>query len=296
MALEQLHGTLVAGTLAVTGPRPPATASRIDAARRGLLAYLAATVALSGAVEAAILVTRLFLPLVLVLMWTPALASVVVRLVRHEGFADISFRLGGRRTVYALAVALLLPLVVGLVAYGAAWLSGLADFAPPPTRLAPPGAGPATLFAASLLPALTVGTLATCVLTLGEEIGWRGYMLTRLIDAGVPHPLLASGLIWGLWHLPLIVGGLYAAGPSPLLSALIFLAAVTSFGVVIGRMRLATGSIWPAVVLHGSWNALIQGPFDHATTGANALFWTGESGLLVAVVMAGVALASARSA
>jgi CAAX protease family protein len=35
---------------------------------------------------------------------------------------------------------------------------------------------------------------------------------------GVPYPVLASGLIWGLWHIPLIVAGIYAAGPYPALS------------------------------------------------------------------------------
>jgi hypothetical protein len=39
----------------------------------------------------------------------------------------------------------------------------------------------------------------------GEEIGWRGYMLTRLVDAGIPRPVLASGLIWGLWHVPVVL-------------------------------------------------------------------------------------------
>ena len=41
----------------------------------------------------------------------------------------------------------------------------------------------------------------------GEEIGWHGYMLTRLVDAGMAKPILTSGLIWGLWHVPLILGG-----------------------------------------------------------------------------------------
>ncbi len=43
----------------------------------------------------------------------------------------------------------------------------------------------------------------------GEEIGWHGYMLTRLVDAGVAKPILTSGLIWGLWHVPLILGEVY---------------------------------------------------------------------------------------
>jgi uncharacterized protein len=47
----------------------------------------------------------------------------------------------------------------------------------------------------------------SCVSAAGEEIGWRGYMLTRLTEGGIRYPVLASGVIWGLWHVPLIVTG-----------------------------------------------------------------------------------------
>src|SRR5919112_5145423 len=85
----------------------------------------------------------------------------------------------------------------------------------------------------------------------GEEIGWRGYMLTRLIDAGVPRPILVSGLIWGLWHVPLILGGMiYADSPSPVLAAALFMVSATSFAYVLARLRLEMGSSWPAIVGH----------------------------------------------
>jgi hypothetical protein len=74
----------------------------------------------------------------------------------------------------------------------------------------------------------------------GEEIGWRGYMLTRLIDAGVPRPVLVSGVIWGLWHVPLILGGVYLAGPPPIVSALLWMVVAISFSFVFARLRLET--------------------------------------------------------
>src|SRR5262245_12685043 len=87
-------------------------------------------------------------------------------------------------------------------------------------------------------------------------------MLTRLIDAGVPKPVLASGIIWGVWHVPLILGGVYFAGPSPALSALFWMVTATSFSFVFARLRLETGSVWPAIALHASWNSIIQVAFD----------------------------------
>ncbi len=97
--------------------------------------------------------------------------------------------------------------------------------------------------------------------------------------------MLVSGLIWALWHLPLIFAGIYAAGPNPALSAALFVGSVTSVAFVFARMRLETGSIWPVIFAHSAWNSVIQGPFDGATKGPKAALWTGESGILTVVVL-----------
>ena len=133
--------------------------------------------------------------------------------------------------------------------------------------------------------AMTVVTIFSVRTAAGEEIGWRGYMLTRLIDAGLPQPVLLSGLIWGLWHVPLILGGVYLAGTPPFLSALLWTVTATAFSFVFARLRLVTGSVWPAIILHAAWNSVIQVAFDPATTGAGASLWVGESGILVALTM-----------
>jgi len=106
-------------------------------------------------------------------------------------------------------------------------------------------------------------------------------MLTRLIDAGVPRPVLVSGVIWGLWHVPLILGGVYLAGPPPIVSALLWMVVAISVSFVFARLRLTTGSIWPAIALHAAWNSIIQVAFDPASTGPGATLWVGESGILV---------------
>ena len=240
-------------------------------ARRGLAIYFAIVVVLSAAIEGFVIVNPAMDGLIAVLMFVPAIASVVARLALGEGFSDVSFRLGGRRGLGAVGIALVFPVAIGLVAYGIAWTTGLAGFD------ARPSSGMVVSFA--------VGLVIGLVLAAGEEIGWRGYMLTRLIDSGVPRPVLAGGLIWALWHVPLVLGGVYAAGPSPALSAALIVVSITSFGFVISRLRLETGSVWPAIVLHGAWNRIIQGPFDGATTGAGATLWVGESGVVTALTL-----------
>jgi membrane protease YdiL (CAAX protease family) len=191
----------------------------------------------------------------------------VARLVLREGFADVSFRLGGRRGSKAIMLAVIFPTVVGLISYGIAWTTGLVHFSPHPIGLAARFVGsstpPVVVFMVNLALAVTIMTIFSASTAAGEEIGWRGYMLTRLIDAGVPRPVLVSGVIWGLWHVPLILGGVYLAGPSPGLSALLWMVVATSLSFVLARLRLETGSIWPAIALHAAWNSVI----DHIRRG-----------------------------
>jgi membrane protease YdiL (CAAX protease family) len=164
-------------------------------------------------------------------------------------------------------------------------------------------ASPVAAFVVMLAVAATLGTIVGILTAAGEEIGWRGYMLTRLIDAGIPYPVLASGVIWGLWHVPIVLGVGYAAGPSPAASAVLLVVLATAFGVVFARLRLQTGSVWPAIVLHGAWNSIIQSAFDAARTGGDnsrlhdgASWWVGESGVLTvtAMIIAAVVFSQGR--
>ena len=257
-------------------------------ARRGLAVYFAVLVPLSAVFEALVIITGDF-SWIWALMWTPAAASVVARLILREGFADASFRLGGRRGWKALGLALVFPIVLGLIAYGIAWTTGLVQFSPRPIGLAAPyvadTTSPAVVFVVNLAVAATIVTVFSVRTAAGEEFGWRGDMLTRLIDAGVPRPVLVSGLIWGAWHVPLILGGVYLVGPPPVLAAVLWMVTATAFSFVFARLRLETGSVWPAVALHSAWNAVIQTAFDSASTGAEAPLWVGEAGILVALTM-----------
>ncbi|HWN28750.1 MAG TPA: type II CAAX endopeptidase family protein [Actinomycetospora sp.] len=213
-----------------------------------------------------------------VLMWSVALASVVARLAMREGFGDVSFRWGGWSSVRWSVVGVVFPLVVGVLAFGTAWLTGLAPFAPPPGG-----------FWAGLVMALTLGLVMNLVWATGEEIGWRGYMLTRLIDAGVPRPVLVHSVIWGLWHTPLIFAGfIYSEHPVTIVAVLLFMVSVIPMGFVLARIRLTTGSVWPGVVAHGAYNSVIQAAFWPAAAagGPSAAVWVGmEAGILTAVAL-----------
>ena len=273
-------------------PSADVAPSRGDEARKGLLVFFAVVALGSGVFQGLLL--RSGKPigespwLVYGLMWTPGVASIVARLVFREGFRDVSFRIGGSAGWKAIGFGWLLPPVLGSVVYGLAWATGLAGFHVP--ALADVGLsalGQPARFATLLGISLTLVSAISLVSAAGEEIGWRGYLLTRLIEAEVPRPVLVSSLVWALWHLPLIVSGQYAAGPNRVLSAAVFVATVVGMGFTLAFLRLSTGSVWPAIVLHGVWNAVIQGAFDVSTREPS--IWVGEAGLLVAAASLAVA-------
>jgi membrane protease YdiL (CAAX protease family) len=106
---------------------------------------------------------------------------------------------------------------------------------------------------ASWLPFLLLVPSAVLSLPLyvGEELGWQGYMLPRLLRRfGTVGGIALGGALWGLWHLPMtLLGGsypghsLFVAVPSAVVSAV-------GAGAVIAMIRLRTTSVWPAVVAH----------------------------------------------
>src|SRR5688500_2802887 len=77
------------------------------------------------------------------------------------------------------------------------------------------------------------------LLSFGEELGWRGYMTTRLVQAKVPAPLVVGAIIWGAYHVPLILWGDYSTSSLPALSAALFMVCVVFVGLFFAWLRLA---------------------------------------------------------
>jgi CAAX protease family protein len=220
---------------------------------------------------------------ILPLMFAPGLASILTRLVRREGFADVSFRRHNMRIGNTLLFAYGFPIVVGVVAYGFAFLTGLAKFEPPSFPLAV--GSPLAKFAAGLALAGTLGVLLSFISSVGEETGWRGYLLPRTIDARIPQPVLVTSLIWGAWHLPIVFAGVYAMGPSHWVTALNLMITAVVIGALLAWLRIGTGSIWPCILLHATWNGLINAGFTLAVHDHAENMWVGETGIIVVLTL-----------
>jgi membrane protease YdiL (CAAX protease family) len=163
-----------------------------------------------------------------------------------------------RPLVRYCVIGLLVPLAFGCAAIGIGALAGVypLDLAGLSMlrRVFAPGsasAGPGLILTAlgiNLALLVILLPLAFC-----EEWAWRGYLLPALRPLGVWPALLLSSLIWGLWHLPGYVGPYAKPGLVPFLITVLF------YGVLLGWLRLTSGSIWPGVFAHATVNTMIPG-------------------------------------
>ncbi len=220
------------------------------------------------------------------LMWIPALVSIAMRLIYREGFGDVGWRAGRLRY---WAWAYLGPVGFAAFTYGCAWLVGAVVFHMPPALAAELGTNSAPVaWAISTALAVSAGFAIGLFYSFGEELGWRGYLLTRMVEAQLPAPLLSSGLIWSLWHLPLVLWGGYATSDSPWLSALLFTVCISFAGMFVGWLRLAGGSVWTAVIMHTAHNTYYQAVFDPWFDGRGEAYFAGEAGVFSIVAYGGI--------
>jgi membrane protease YdiL (CAAX protease family) len=90
--------------------------------------------------------------------------------------------------------------------------------------------------------------------TLGEEIGWRGFLVPALAEQyGFVITSLIRGVIWGLWHFPLALIH-QPVDVSTVLAVGCFLVTLTGMSFPMTWLRLRSGSVWSAAVFHASHN------------------------------------------
>ncbi|MDQ0466616.1 hypothetical protein QO010_004412 [Caulobacter ginsengisoli] len=191
-------------------------------------------------------------------MFTPALAGLIMRLAGREGFATAGLRFGPWR--YYLAVWLGAPLLIVAI-YGATLALGLGRLDPTLSglmaRIQAMGgvAPPAHLLGPAILAqTLTIGLLITSVATFGEEFGWTGYLLVKLLPLGRWKAALIYGFIWGAWHAPVIAFGFNYPG-YPVLGPLMMCGLAMAFALTQTALRLRARSVLLTSFAHASLNS-----------------------------------------
>jgi uncharacterized protein len=187
----------------------------------------------------------------------------------------------------------LIPLGYSTVTYSIAWLTGIAALNPIQTAGAFSrsfGLGPLSRpFGIGLyfLDVATIGVIQNCATTLGEEIGWRGFLVPELAKRfSFTATAVLSGAIWALWHVPIIVFAGYNVGTGWFGLAVVS-ANMIGLCFVLTWLRLKSGSLWTGVILHASSNHFIQQFFDPMTayTGRTK-YILGEFGIGFTLVVA----------
>jgi len=236
----------------------------------------------------------------LVYMPLPLVAGLIVERLHRRRYLIAELRHGfwrtyGRSVLYGTAAML----VILALAFLVAWLAG---------AIGVPGAGhlvtsdseyrqrlmelspmisPSTPLSLQLLAMviafLVAGPTVNALAAFGEEYGWRGVLAEELRPLGVVGSNLVTGVLWGLWHAPIVILMGYNYGDQWVLGVPMMIAWTTPFSFLLSWVRGRARSIMAPAVLHGSFNAGI-GAFTLITLGGNVFIALPLGWLLVLVL------------
>ena len=238
-------------------------------ARREILLFLCLTLTLSSGFYAYLFFARsptwnsVFAT---AFMWCPGTAALLTRLLTTRSLRGLGWRWGGTRRVLLPVFAF--PFLLCGVVYALVWAFGLGGFDPArlvaaTARLGLHGA----LGEVVLIALIPFGVAFSCLSTLGEELGWRGLLSDRLLQVtSFTRASLLTGVIWSVWHYPLIFVLLpkFRPGLPVAYATACFTASVVGVSFFYTWLRQTTGSVWPGVILHAA-SASAQEIFEALT-------------------------------
>ncbi|MEG1427334.1 MAG: type II CAAX endopeptidase family protein [Oscillospiraceae bacterium] len=206
-------------------------------------------------------------------MFFPAIASLLTRKITGEGFHRLRIRPRFKGHIFKYVLAIFLPslcIICGCAAYFfffpnnldascANIVNGIItnEKAAGREMTADSARG---AFYAQILIALVIAPFVNLIPVFGEELGWRGFLLQKLSNiCGPVKAIVFSGVIWGLWHAPMIaMGHNYGIGywGYPWLGILLMVLFCTAVGTLCSYITLHVGSIIPACLIHSTINAI----------------------------------------
>lgn len=228
------------------------------------------------------------------IMWSVGIAALLTVWWLKRDFRGMGWGWGAWRWQW---LAFLIPMGYCLVAYGIIWVAGFGGFydtkfiAQTRDSLGFTGWSDGAVIAWFALSTAFFGMPGSLSSALGEEIGWRGFLVPELAKSmSFSRLALITGLIWGAWHLPIIVLGNYhnnSPAALPLYGQLLmFFTGVVSMGVMLAYLRLKSGSLWTGAIGHASHNLAVQAIFNPLTLQyPDSPKYVDELGLVLPLVM-----------
>ncbi len=122
------------------------------------------------------------------------------------------------------------------------------------------------------------------VLELGEEIGWREYLLPKQIaEYGVRKGTLMNGLYWGIAHLPLIYLGFNYSSENagaPWSNMLMMMLVCVTMGMICSYVMVCSNNVMYPAIIHGVVNVIGEIPVFLSVSGKNGLLGPNPTGLI----------------
>jgi uncharacterized protein len=227
----------------------------------GLIVFLTGGLADSPEITPGI--TLAFILIASVYMWAPALANILTRIITREGWRYSLLRPRIKRAWPYWLSGWGLPAVMTIAGAALFYLFYSHYFDPDLARLQaflPEGTiSPWLFILIQTLQAIIISPLINGFFTFGEEFGWRGYLLPKLMPLGGRQAVLVSGVIWGVWHWPVIAMGHnygldYPGWPWLGMLGMVWFTLVA--GIFLSWITLRGASVWPAVIGHAAINGI----------------------------------------
>jgi membrane protease YdiL (CAAX protease family) len=224
------------------------------------------------------------------IMWCPALAAYITCKILRRNISGLAWQWGNSRY---LIWSYLTPLLYCATAYTVVWALGGGGFynqaflESMQADLAWNNIPTNVFLLLFFILQGTIGLIPSMATALGEEIGWRGFLLPEIAAStnSYTKTSLIMGLIWAIWHYPLLIFGNYNAGAPSLYSLATFTLGVISVSFVFTWFRLKSNTLWTGVMLHASHNLFIQAVFNPITIEyKNTKYFTGEFGIALPLI------------
>jgi membrane protease YdiL (CAAX protease family) len=189
--------------------------------------------------------------------WGPGIAGLLTAFLFRRNLKGFGWKLG---EIKYQVMSYLTPILYSLLVYGLVWLSPLGSYG----GLDSAYVTSVAFFAMFIL--FAEGTLYAAHSAVGEEIGWRGYLTPKLLQNYSPFQIsLIIGVIWSIWHYPIIVLGLYGTEINMFYQLACFSLMTIGVNFIYTWFRIKSGSLWTGLLLHSSHNLYIQHVFDPLT-------------------------------